>query len=93
MAAASDVKSRASSLRLVVMRERRRLSRAQSVLGCLAIALDQSPEAIELAGEERPDFADVANVARAMVNETIDRLDEVDVARARIARPGHSPAR
>lgn len=84
MASAVGDRRRAASLCAVVQRERRRLARAQSVLGCLAMALDQpAAESAESGGEEQPDFADVASVARALVNEAIDRLDEVHIERHR----------
>jgi hypothetical protein len=57
--------------------ERRRLGRAQSILGCLAIALDE-----EFPGSEAtPHYADVAEAIRDMMNCAIERLDSVNLAK------------
>lgn len=58
--------------------ERRRLSKAQSILGCLVVALDSAP------GDDpdAPDYADVAAVVRCMLAECIDNLDSTRLERA-----------
>ena len=57
--------------------ERRRLSKAQSVLGCLAVALD-TPTAHTSDGL---DFGQVAEVVRDLVNSSIERLDSVNLSK------------
>src|ERR1700722_17516237 len=49
--------------------ERRRLSKAQSVLGCLAMAL----EAPTTDHSDGPDFGQVAEVVRELLNNSIER--------------------
>jgi hypothetical protein len=56
--------------------ERRRLSKAQSVLGCLAAALDAGS-----AGSEELDFGQVAELAGDLVNSSIERLDSVNLSK------------
>jgi hypothetical protein len=58
--------------------ERRRLSKAQSILGCLAIALDTPVEQDPTA----PHYADVAEVVRDMMNGSIERLDWVNLSKS-----------
>jgi hypothetical protein len=58
--------------------ERRRLLKAQSVLGCLAVALE-SPTSH---GADGPDFGQVAEVVRELVNSSIERLDSVNLTKA-----------
>ena len=57
--------------------ERRRLSKAQSILGCLAVALE-TPTAHTSNGL---DFGQVAEVVRDLVNSSIERLDSVNLAK------------
>ena len=57
--------------------ERRRLAKAQSVLGCLAISLE-TPTTHH---PEGPDFRQVAEVARDLVNCSIERLDSVNLSK------------
>jgi hypothetical protein len=57
--------------------ERRRLSKAQSVLGCLAVALESpTPH-----GSDGQDFGQVAEVERELVNNSIERLDSVNLSK------------
>lgn len=58
--------------------ERRRLSKAQSVLGYLAAAL----ETVGSHSSEERDFGQVAEVARDLVNGSIERLDSVNLSKA-----------
>jgi hypothetical protein len=66
-----------SRLERAIDAERRRLSKAQSILGCLAVALEspmaQSPHS--------PDFGQVAEVVRDLVNSSIERLDSVNLSK------------
>ena len=57
--------------------ERRRLARAQSVLGCLAMALE-TPTTDHSDGL---DFRHVAEVVRDLVNCSIERLDSVNLSK------------
>ena len=57
--------------------ERRRLSKAQSILGCLALALE-TPTTNTL---DCPDFGEVAEVVRDLVNSSIERLDSVNLSK------------
>jgi hypothetical protein len=57
--------------------ERRRLSKAQSVLGCLAMAL----ETPTTHGSNGLDFGQVAEVVRELVNSSIERLDSVNLSK------------
>lgn len=56
--------------------ERDRLGKADSVLGCLSMALMDAEE-----GQHRdlPYFADVADVARKLVRKSINKLDSVRI--------------
>lgn len=65
----SDPKS--DPLEDAIETERMRLGRAQSVLGCLRVALTYDEEDRSL------DFADVVEVARTLIREAIDGLDSV----------------
>ena len=57
--------------------ERRRLSKAQSILGCLAVALETpTPH-----GSDGLDFRQVAEVVRELVNSSIERLDSVNLSK------------
>jgi hypothetical protein len=64
--------------RLEAVIEAENLARAQSVAGCLAIALHAHPEQ----HEGTPRYAEVAEVVRGLVNGTRERLDCVNLARA-----------
>ena len=57
--------------------ERRRLSKAQSILGCLAAALE-TPTAHTSSGL---DFGQVAEVVRDLVDSSIERLDSVKLSK------------
>jgi len=57
--------------------ERKQLSKAQSILGCLAVAL----EAPATRGSHGLDFGQVAEVARDLVNSSIERLDSVNLSK------------
>jgi hypothetical protein len=57
--------------------ERRRLSKAQSVLGCLAMALE-TPTTQHSDGS---DFRQVTEVARDLVKCSIERLDSVNLSK------------
>lgn len=57
--------------------ERRRLSKAQSILGCLAMAL----ETPATCNSGDPDLGQVAEVVRDLVNSSIERLDSVNLAK------------
>jgi hypothetical protein len=50
--------------------ERDNLSKAESVLGCLAIAMEYETDAVN-----RPYYPDVARIARDMVRRSINGLD------------------
>jgi hypothetical protein len=56
--------------------ERRRLSKAQSILGCLAVALETPTTQIS----EGLDFGQVAEVVRDLVNSSIERLDSINLS-------------
>jgi hypothetical protein len=59
----------------VVENERRKLMRAEAVLGCLAVSLVPSDE-----DDEIPTFhSDVADVARRLVRDSAYRLNSLDV--------------
>jgi hypothetical protein len=58
--------------------ERENLSKAESVLGCLAIAMEY-----ELEGAGRPYYPDVANIAREMVRRSVSSLDPLTLRRVR----------
>jgi hypothetical protein len=64
-------------LELAIDVERRQLSKAQSILGCLAVAL----EAPTTHTSEGLDFRQVAEVARDLVNSSIERLDSVNLSK------------
>jgi hypothetical protein len=59
--------------------ERRRLSKAQSILGCLAMALE-TPTTHTSDGL---DFGQVAEVVRDLVNSSIEHLDSVNLSKVR----------
>lgn len=61
-------------LREAIEEERARLALADSVLGCLWIALEHAEECDD---QSVPSFADVAGLAREIVRESINKLDSV----------------
>jgi hypothetical protein len=69
--------SHLQALESTIETERRRLGKAQSILGCLAIALGEEPARSPTA----PYYADVAEAIRDMMNCAIERLDAVNLAR------------
>ena len=53
--------------------ERTRLMKARSVLGCVALAMEGDEQNSEL------DFIDIIELARNLINESINRLDSVNL--------------
>ena len=66
-----------SPLEAAIEEERSRLMLADSVLGCLQIALD--PEAIKLTPE--PYFPEVLELAREFINKSVRRLEYEEIRR------------
>ena len=66
-----------SPLEAAIEEERSRLMLADSVLGCLQIALD--PEAIKLTPE--PYFPEVLELAREFINKSVRRLEYDEIRR------------
>jgi hypothetical protein len=62
-------------LREAIEEERSRLALADSVLGCLWMALEHAEECDDT--QCLPSFADVAGLAREIVRESINKLDSV----------------
>ena len=62
-------------LQEAIENERGELTRAESVLGCLAFALLYS----DWVTENPPDYASVAEIARRIVSDSVHRLDSVYV--------------
>src|ERR1700722_18354213 len=58
--------------------ERENLSKAESVLGCLAIAMEY-----EMEGAGKPYYPDVAQIAREMVKRSVSSLDPLMLERLR----------
>jgi hypothetical protein len=58
--------------------ERENLSKAESVLGCLAIAMEYETD-----GPGKPYYPDVARIARDMVRSSINGLDPLALKRLR----------
>jgi len=56
--------------------ERARLGKADSVLGCLSMALMDAEQGND---KDLPYFADVADVARKLVRKSINQLDSVRI--------------
>lgn len=71
--AASPITSKPADLKDIICMERRRLMRADAVLGCVAFALLYEDW---LEGPNRPCFADAVAVAQDLVMQTARRLDE-----------------
>jgi hypothetical protein len=58
--------------------ERDNLSKAESVLGCLAVAMEYETD-----GARKPYYPDVAEIARDMVRRSINGLDPLTLRRLR----------
>jgi hypothetical protein len=54
--------------------ERGNLSKAESVLGCLAIAMEYETDSVD-----GPHYPDVAQIAREMVRQSINNLDSLEL--------------
>lgn len=65
-------------LKAIIEKERRSLIKAEAVLGCLAIAMEERPDQ----DENSPYYPDVAEVVLDMVRHSVDQLDSVNLARA-----------
>lgn len=65
-------------IKAIIEKERRNLAKAEAVLGCLAIVMEERPEQ----DDSSPYYPDVAEVVLDMVRHSIDRLDSVNLARA-----------
>ena len=76
-----DVEIAAERLREAIESERENLSKAESVLGCLAIAMEY-----ETVAPSTPYYPDVAQVAREIVRQSIDRLDSLTLRRRMAGR-------
>jgi hypothetical protein len=74
-AAPASIRTR---LEAVIEAERRNLAKAYSVLGCLAVALNEYSKD----DGDSPDYAEVAEHVRDPVNGSLERLDSVNLARA-----------
>ena len=66
-----------SPLEAAIEEERSRLMLADSVLGCLQIALD--PEAIRVTPE--PYFPEILDLARSFINKSVRRLEYEEIRR------------
>ena len=64
------------ALRGAIERERGNLSKAESVLECLAISMEQDADSAD-----RPYYPDVAHLARDLIRQSIGRLDCVVLRR------------
>ena len=73
-----------SALEDIIEEERTRLMKARSILGCVALAMEGNDE-----GSCELDFPDIIELAGSLINESINRLDSVNL------RPflGPSPAK
>lgn len=67
--------ARAETLEGAIERERARLMRADSVLGCASLALEYGDNA----DPRRPYYSDVVDLARELVSESALRLDSVNL--------------
>lgn len=67
-------------LEMAIETERRNLSKAEAVLGCLAIAMEERPEQ----DSNSPYYPDVAEVVLDMVRRSVDQLDCTNLARAMV---------
>lgn len=81
-AVSEDVRTWASGniltrLEAVIETERRNLSKAEAVLGCLAIAMEERPDQ----DENSPYYPDVAEVVLDMVRHSVNQLDSTNLAR------------
>jgi hypothetical protein len=59
-----------------IEKERGNLSRAESVLGCLAISMEDDADTVD-----RPYYPDVAQLARELVRQSINGLDSLVLQR------------
>jgi len=66
-----------------IERERTRLMRAESILGCASVAISYANSA---SGEKQPYYPDVVDAAREMIIEATVRLDSVYLHRLRRRR-------
>jgi hypothetical protein len=73
----NDDKCLVSPLEAVIEEERTRLMLADSVLGCLQIALD--PEAVRVSPE--PYFPEVLELARQFINKSVRQLEYEEIRR------------
>jgi hypothetical protein len=64
------------ALHEVIENERSNLSTAESVLGCLAIAMENESDAVD-----KPYYPDVAQLARQLVRQSINGLDSLVLQR------------
>jgi hypothetical protein len=64
------------ALHEVIENERGNLSKAESVLGCLAISMEYEGDPID-----RPYYPDVAQLARDLVRQSINGLDSLAIQR------------
>jgi hypothetical protein len=64
------------ALHEAIENERSNLSKAESVLGCLAIAMENETDSVN-----RPYYPDVAQVARELVKKSINGLDSLVLQR------------
>ena len=58
--------------------ERRKLSKAQSILGCLAVAL----ETPLMQDQNHLDYGQVAEAVRELLESSIERLDSVNLSKS-----------
>jgi hypothetical protein len=65
----------------LIERERGRLMKASSVLGCLVIGLSEG-DGVEL-DEGEPYYPDIAEIARGLVEEALRNLDSVERIKVR----------
>ncbi len=74
----------AGALEEIIEEERARLMKARSILGCVMLAMEGNDE-----GPCELDFPDIIELARSLINESINRLDSVNL------RPflGHPPSK
>lgn len=64
------------ALHEAIEKERSNLSRAESVLGCLAISMENETDSVS-----GPYYPDVARLAREMVRRSINGLDSLELQR------------
>jgi len=71
------------ALHEAIENERGNLSKAESVLGCLVVSMEHNGDSADCA--DRPYYPDVAQLARELVKQSINRLDSL-VLQKRLAR-------